>query len=851
MAPVSRRPGTRSHPSSTQEVEEEDMFPAINFEDDNREEEILTQLEDYGRVTVSYSGYDNDSEYRPQLDNPSAIMPDDDDDYALKEYMASQEQINNNDQEEFKHELENEFQLSLDDDASSVDENNEATPPAYAYTQGTYEAANVLATGFLAFNNNHNSNVATTSVVNNASPDDNNQVADDSAASSYTRPCPPLIGRDEGPNNTNNNNNNTSNAPTSGASNIAAELANQLRAHGFAGLSEAEQQHISNSKDEGKNSKKYNNTQENLEKRFMETLTKYGGTELMQSLGTEMLPNPHDVSEESPLDFKFYAIVGGKKNSDKHKIINDALVLCAMKWFNTTGKNKGKQHEPSTFAKYMDQLSYVFKEKGIEYTYSNDFNKKGQFHGILKKKWADIRKTNPKFGTAPNKARVEQALVRKFVSAIRDGTITPYTNPEHLCLCVIFILGFYCGLRGSKEHIDLSTEDIYIGEYQEEDGEDLVGLKWAGVRVPFSKVGQLNLKNTKIKEQNDVVLTFVEDPTHDCWDPFRVFCFYLSKCHPKATKFYGRIVKMGCNEAKLLAKEFGTDIWFAESGAGRPNYNLGPTKHRSLCVEIARLSGVDDFAKCTGHALRALCITHCIGSGLSAADVAAKVRHSAINSSKSYAEECNERKANRMACMNPSKTLGKKKAASSKLISKRPLPEDVANDAIVDVAKRPKVHKTQPMLPENRQRFLDLVDSPVTTPSSKAASLPVYAEDNNENESPDLELKRLQKQNEILKLKAENARLQQEIANNTAEPHHHHRHSYPFTHHRGHEFSGEDNGGYRNSYPPSSRRRSRSPSPRYNPRNHHSRRYPEDHGYQHDGDYSGYYGYQDYHHCGY
>jgi len=135
----------------------------------------------------------------------------------------------------------------------------------------------------------------------------------------------------------------------------------------------------------------------------------------------------------------------------------------------------------------------------MQHAYSNEFNKKGQFHGALKKKWSDVWKENPKFGTAvaaPNKARVEQALVQKFITAIRDGVIAPYTNPEHLCLCVTFILGFYCGLYGSKEHIDLSTNDIHIGEYQDEDGEDLVGLKWAGVRVPFSKMGQLNLKNT-------------------------------------------------------------------------------------------------------------------------------------------------------------------------------------------------------------------------------------------------------------------------------------------------------------------------------------------------------------------
>jgi len=74
-------------------------------------------------------------------------------------------------------------------------------------------------------------------------------------------------------------------------------------------------------------------------------------------------------------------------------------------------------------------------------------------------------------------ARVEQGLYRKFISTIQNGDITPYTNREHLCLCFIFTLGFYSGLHGSKEHIDLSIDDIHIGEYQHKDGEDLVGLK--------------------------------------------------------------------------------------------------------------------------------------------------------------------------------------------------------------------------------------------------------------------------------------------------------------------------------------------------------------------------------------
>jgi len=100
-------------------------------------------------------------------------------------------------------------------------------------------------------------------------------------------------------------------------------------------------------------------------------------------------------------------------------------------------------------------------------------------HSIFERKWADVLKENPTFGTAPNKARAEQASVRKFIAAIHNGDITPHTNVEHLCICVMFILGFCCGLHGLKEHIELSTNNICTGDHQDEDGEELACQKFA------------------------------------------------------------------------------------------------------------------------------------------------------------------------------------------------------------------------------------------------------------------------------------------------------------------------------------------------------------------------------------
>jgi len=128
-------------------------------------------------------------------------------------------------------------------------------------------------------------------------------------------------------------------------SNVAAELANQMCAHGFCCLLEDNQKHIENSKNEGENLLKHDNTQDLLEKQIVDTLALHGGIDLHKSLGAEMVPHLHDLSEQSPVDFEFHSVVGGKKDTNKHEIMNNCLILCAMKWINQMGKNEGKQHD--------------------------------------------------------------------------------------------------------------------------------------------------------------------------------------------------------------------------------------------------------------------------------------------------------------------------------------------------------------------------------------------------------------------------------------------------------------------------------------------------------------------------
>jgi len=769
MAPVSRRPATRNHPSSTQEVDSNE-YPPLRFGDDeDQQEPVLTQIDE------------SLHEYSPQYDNPSTMLPGDanDIDIELENYIQSQKE-----QETFELNVDDD-DISSDEEEVSNDRNN------FTYTQNTLEAASVLVGGF-------HSNNATT--------------AEHSA-----------LEQEQQQTSSSNNNN---------ESILASSIAAQLRTHGLSNTGlDAEEVLFVDDCDEGKNKKAYDDSQLRYEKRFFDTIASYGG-DILSPLATEMKVNPHDLSSSNKVDHALCSVCGGEKTADKHEIMNKCFVLCGMKWDCLSGPNKGKEMQPTSFCKMMQCLTYLFNRKGIQCVFDKDFNSTGKFHGVMKRKWREVRKKDPSFGTGSRKARVEKTLVRKFIQAIRDRSIRPYEDPEHCLICVIFILGYYCGLRGSSEHIDLDIEMIYLGEYTVEDGPELAGIKWGGVKVPFSKMNQLNMTNCKLPRDQDVLLTFAEQPDHDCFDPHAVFCHFIAHCHPKAKKFYGRLVKQGDKlEGDRLQKEFGRPVWYAESGHGRANWNLGPSKHRALCKKIALLAGVPNWEACTGHALRALCVTHCIASNLTAVDVAAKVRHASVNSQKEYATDCGQRKVNRVLAMADAST--KKKAAEKKLAAeKASLPDNYV------------VVETQPLLPENREKFLH-------ASKKRRIELPEPQVEDQENVNHDVldaELEALKKKNEILRLKRENQRIQEELAVASCSPvaRRHGRSSYPPSYrspledrhfHVREDYRSRDRG-YRHSYPPPSNSRS-PPSRYYEERHFEGRRGYHD---ERDVDYDRYHG---------
>ena len=594
-------------------------------------------------------------------------------------------------------------------------------------TQNTLDAASVLVAGFGNGNNN-----------------------DRVSAARSNRPCPSFVRRnhhDDSDDEVDEEEDEQEEDEEQEELPLKDQLAQQLCKDGLD-LPSEERQFISECEEGGASGKCIKN-KECLLLRCLDAIRACGGP--ISRLAKNKVPNTHHPSQESPLDYELFDVCGSNKDSSKHKILNNVFTLCGMKWDCRSGRNKGEALAPTSFNKMMQQLSHVFQSKGSQCEHNKDFNDKGEFHGVIRKRWEEIRKDRPTFGTSENKARVEHALFRKFVQAIRDKNMRPCEDPEHLLICVTFILGFCCGLQGSSEHIDLSAEDFCIGEHTIEDGEELAGLKWFGVKAPWSKTNQSNLKNTLLPRDKDAALAAVEDPQHDCWDTWKMIIFYPSRAHPKAKKFCGRLAKQGekCEGGKLK-KAFGHEVWFAESGFttatnNRSNWNLGPTKHRELCKETARLAGVERWEQCTGHALRALCITHCIGSNMRAAEAATKVRHSSVNSQKTHAMESNKHKANRMAAMNPSGKLASKPNVSNKKLKSDC--QELSDDVVA--------LETHPMLAQNHQKLAHMATKRAPVPQEEKENVMV----NESDDDVERKMERLRRKNEMLRPEQENQRL--------------------------------------------------------------------------------------------
>ena len=213
-------------------------------------------------------------------------------------------------------------------------------------------------------------------------------------------------------------------------------------------------------------------------------------------------------------------------------------------------------------------------------------------------------------------------------------------------------MGYYVGLRGSQEHVDLMMANIVkTSQFTQEHGPDLCGLKYSGVQVPFHKMKQLKLGSTTMSAEQEQLFSIPEDPFNDIFCPYTILQFYFSRCHPSATKLYAQVLTP--KQREEWKQEHGTDVWYHASGVGCSNYNLGKTTLAKKHKELARICGVDDWEKVTGHALRTLIINTMKVAGRNPMEIANAVRQKNPNAQMVYNRSMVESEATKANALRP------------------------------------------------------------------------------------------------------------------------------------------------------------------------------------------------------
>ena len=163
----------------------------------------------------------------------------------------------------------------------------------------------------------------------------------------------------------------------------------------------------------------------------------------------------------------FYDVVCGKKDVVKKVLLNECLSLCARKWFNLNLLKKDPDNPvplaPSSFDVNMRHLFSEFREFGMEYNYDRDFNKKAEFHGILKDTWDLARKKDPSFGAADVKGEFDERADEMIRDAVAVGKLNIHSNVEEMQFYLVFCCSRYGGFRGGKEIYNAKWNQFELG----------------------------------------------------------------------------------------------------------------------------------------------------------------------------------------------------------------------------------------------------------------------------------------------------------------------------------------------------------------------------------------------------
>ena len=132
---------------------------------------------------------------------------------------------------------------------------------------------------------------------------------------------------------------------------------------------------------------------------------------------------------------------------------------------NSTTKSLTGKLQPNSHEQQIKYLFRAFKDRGIEYS-SKEFNGPGEFKGVLKQEWANLRALDAKFGTRPSKPVFDELSDLKFRKLLVDGDLKPFTDKHHLQCCLTMGLGRYLSFRGRSEIVDSKWSQFTHSKYK-------------------------------------------------------------------------------------------------------------------------------------------------------------------------------------------------------------------------------------------------------------------------------------------------------------------------------------------------------------------------------------------------
>ena len=358
----------------------------------------------------------------------------------------------------------------------------------------------------------------------------------------------------------------------------------------------------------------------------------------------EMIPGPSLSGKKVP---RVLVDLGPPKSLNKVRLCNIILCQWARQLKNT--KDASQHLQPSTHTrKIRTLLGYMEKEFGWCYSIAADFNGPGELQAVINNLFEERKEEsiqNPEmnpYGTGMNK----QVVSNVTSVADLDWTVFDENDPTQFQMKIMSIFGALFGLRGRKEHAQLTLNNLTYGEF--EAGHAFEGFKYYGIQGLYDKSCKLTIFNQTARETNITRIPVIdeEDPADAGGSIHR----FLEKISPGQQRLY-------CYEASM--EERAKWVHAYPNACYSPGRPLGENVVARRLKSATRMLGLGDVG---GHGLRRLFGTTLHNAdGVSIEQTLESMRHGSVGTSRTYAETNIVSDGNKLLALGFDPKKGKKK----------------------------------------------------------------------------------------------------------------------------------------------------------------------------------------------